>query len=272
MTKPALQSHLAMACDTHGVSQVYRDLAVETAVAISINGTTHAVMMTSPSDLRDFAIGFAITEGIITGLGQIESLDIIEHDTGLEAQFWLADDTARPFLARRRAMAGPVGCGLCGIDSLDQAVRPLPRLADQGPTIDPHFIAAATDQLRAHQPLHDQTHAAHAAGFLTQDGSLVLAREDVGRHNALDKLIGAMIETNTAPSTGAIVLTSRVSVEMVQTTAIAGCAIIIAASAPTTHALKLAQDANITLCASARAGRFECYSHPFRLKGNENVT
>jgi FdhD protein len=268
MTKDAVQSHSATTCDANGASQVFRDLAVETAVAVSINGTTHAVMMASPTDLRDFALGFAFTEGIITTLDQVQSLEILEHDTGLEARFWLSDDTARPFLSRRRAMAGPVGCGLCGIDSLEQAVRPLPVVTDTDMAIETKLIATATDQLRMHQPLHDQTHAAHAAGFLTKDGNVILAREDVGRHNALDKLIGAMIDRNLDPTNGAFVLTSRISVEMVQKTAFAGCPMIIAASAPTTHALMLARDANITLCASARAGRFDCYSHPFRLKGN----
>lgn len=251
---------------------ITRDLPDETAVAVSINGTTHAVMMASPKDLRDFAVGFAWTEGIITDLDQIQTLDLLEHDTGIEAQFWLADDTARPFLARRRAMAGPVGCGLCGIDSLDQAVRPLPVVASSAVRFDPVHVGRATDLLRAHQPLHDVTHAVHAAGFMASDGTLVSVREDVGRHNALDKLIGALLQDNVDPAGGAMVLTSRVSVEMVQKTALAGCPMIIAVSAPTRHALNLAQDANITLCTFARDGGFDCYTHPHRLKGNIDVT
>jgi FdhD protein len=268
MVNSAYQSHTALHCDDTSSSQVDRDVAIETAVAISINGTTHAVMMCSPTDLRDFAIGFALTEGIITALDQIESLEFIEHATGIEAQFWLAEDSARPFLARRRAMAGPVGCGLCGIDSLEQAVRPLPVVPTTQVDFDPVHIGMATDRLRDLQPLHDKTHAVHAAGFMDETGQIIVAREDVGRHNALDKVIGALACAANPAASGAIVLTSRVSVEMVQKTAMIGAPMIVAVSAPTSHALELAHTANITLCARAHGGEFDCYTHPFRLKGH----
>jgi len=251
-----------------GQTDVAYDVPNETAVAVSVNGTTHAVMMATPQHLRDFAIGFALTEGILTDTDQIRSLDIIDHPNGVEAQFWLTDETAQPFLARRRAMAGPVGCGLCGIDSLDQAVRTLPRVGDDTAHFPADQIVSACDDLQRQQPLHDVTHGVHAAGFLTRDHGITIVREDVGRHNALDKLIGALRQSDADPATGAIVLTSRVSVEMVQKTAIAGCGMIIAVSTPTSHALDLAQSANITLCAITRAGQTVCFAHPQRLEGN----
>ena len=178
---------------------------------------------------------------------------------------WLSEDRAEALAARRRFMAGPVGCGLCGIDSLDQATRGLPDLSGVGPVLDAAQVAQATDLLRDWQPLHDQTRAVHAAGFLVPGQGIVLAREDVGRHNALDKLIGAMARQGVDAGQGAFVLTSRVSVEMVQKCAIAGAGLLIAVSAPTAHALRLAQDAGITVAAFARGEGFDLFSHPERL-------
>lgn len=223
-------------------------------------------MMCSPADLEDFAVGFAFTEGFAQP-NQIERLEIVELDTGIEARIWVDDAVAERLGDRRRAMMGPVGCGLCGIDSLEQAVRALPVLPDGG-TIQYADAARGPEALRAHQPLHDLTHAVHAAGFMVQDQGIVLAREDVGRHNALDKLIGAMLTGGVDPRTGAIVLTSRVSVEMVQKTVLAGCPILIAVSAPTAHAVRLGEAANLTIAAFARShedgGRLETFSHPQR--------
>jgi FdhD protein len=161
-------------------------------------------------------------------------------------------------------MAGPVGCGLCGIDSLDAAARALPQVGD-GPRINRSEVARATDMLRDQQPLHDQTHATHAAGFLLPGQGIVLVREDVGRHNALDKLIGAMARQGIDASAGAVVMTSRLSVELVQKCAVAGVTTLIAVSAPTAHALRLAEDAGMTLAAFARGGAFDLYSHPQRI-------
>lgn len=245
---------------------VLRSLPEETPVALVFNGTTAAVMMASPLDLQDFAFGFALTEGFIDRLDQVQSFEIVAHAAGVEARFWIDEDQAKAMQSRRRNMLGPVGCGLCGIDSLEQAIRPLPVLAAAGPRLSRAEVAQATDLLRAHQPLHDQTHAVHAAGFLLPGRGIVLAREDVGRHNALDKLIGAMARAGLDAGAGAIVLTSRVSVEMVQKTVMAGCPVLIAVSAPTAHALRLALAANLTLVAFARGGGFDVYAHPDRIQ------
>ena len=262
-----LRAHISTAGLAHcaeGTRDIHRALPEEVPVALVFNGTTQAVMMATPADLSDFAHGFALTEGIVTDLDQIEDFEIAKHAQGIEARFWLSGDRAEALMARRRATAGPVGCGLCGIDSLEQAMRPVPRV-ESDLRLSPADVARATDALRTHQRLHDLTRATHAAGFLCPGGKVTLAREDVGRHNALDKLIGALLQQGTAPGSGAAVMTSRLSVELVQKCAIAGIPVLIAVSAPTGAAVHLAQQAGITLAAFARGGGFDVYSHPHRI-------
>ncbi len=260
------QSRPGLSVQAEGARRVTRSLPDEVPVALVFDGTTHAVMMATPDDIADFAHGFALTEGIVTDSEQVEDFEIVEHERGIEARFWLREDRQDALTARRRFMAGPVGCGLCGIDSLEQAIRPLPRVAPHGPTFSPLQIARATDALRDSQPLHDLTHATHAAGFILPGEAMPrVVREDVGRHNALDKLIGALLKSGIDPSTGAVVMTSRLSVELVQKCAMAGCAVLIAVSAPTAHALRLAETSGITLAAFARQGGFDLYSHPHRI-------
>ena len=242
---------------------VARSLPEEAPVAVTVNGTTQAVMMCTPADLSDFAVGFAFTEGFATP-DQLDGFEVIEIEAGIEARLWVPDAVAEALGERRRAMMGPVGCGLCGIDSLEQALRDLPVLG-QGEAMPFSEAAGGPEALRAHQPLHDLTHAVHAAGFLLPGQEIVLAREDVGRHNALDKLIGAALRDGRDLGKGAIVLTSRVSVEMVQKTVLAGCPILIAVSAPTAHAVRLAEAANLTIAAFARDGRLEIFTHPERI-------
>ena len=244
---------------------VRRTLPEETPVAMVYDGTTLAVMMATPADIGDFATGFSLTEGIVTDPGQIASCEIVVHDQGIEARMWLQGDRASALATRRRTLAGPVGCGLCGIDSLAEASRSLPDLHGAGPILGAAEVASAAESLRDWQPLHDQSLAVHAAGFLLPGQGVVLAREDVGRHNALDKLIGAMARQGLDAGQGAFVLTSRVSVEMVQKCAMAGGGFLIAVSAPTAHALRLAQGAGITLAAFARGEGFDLFSHPERL-------
>lgn len=241
-----------------------RDLPEEVAVALSYNGSTQAVMMATPADLVDFAYGFSLTEGI-AGRDEIDSVEIVETDLGLDLQIWLKDKAEARQRARRRSMAGPVGCGLCGIDSLAEAARRPRPVADRSFTMTPSQVMAAMAALTAHQPLHDATRAAHAAAYWTPEAGIVLAREDVGRHNALDKLIGALA----APAAGALLLTCRCSIDMVQKAAAAGFPVIIAASAPTVAAVTMADQAGITLIGLARADRFELFTHPQRIAPEE---
>lgn len=201
----------------HGQAvQTRRSLPEEVPVALVYNGTTQAVMMATPCDLEDFGRGFTRTEG----LGEVERIEVITHATGIEVQMWLPETQADALATRRRAMTGPVGCGLCGIDSLDQAVRSLPAVAG-GITLSPRDVGRAMAALRDGQILHNKTRAMHAAGFYVPSQGLICLREDVGRHNALDKLVGAVPDC----TIGAVVLTSRVSVDMVQKTALSGASL-----------------------------------------------
>ncbi len=249
------------------MQNMHRALPDEVPVALVFNGSTQAVMMATPEGLEAFGVGFALSEGIVDTADQIETLEVIPHDKGVEVRMWIASAQAERLDARRRTMFGPVGCGLCGIDSLEQALRALPRVTSEL-TLSATQVNAATEALRAHQPLHDQTRAVHAAGFWR--GGIIAACEDVGRHNALDKLIGTLARDGIDPSTGAIVLTSRVSVDMVQKTVIAGAPILIAVSAPTVQAVELAKETSLTIAAHARGDGFDIYSHSERIIEDED--
>lgn len=240
-----------------------KDLPEEVAVALVYNGTTQAVMMATPADIVDFAYGFTISEGIAT-LKEAGEVEVASHDLGIEARLWLPPGREAALAARRRALVGAVGCGLCGIDSLEAATRALPRLSGGGTSMTRDQACAALVSLRDWQPLHDATRAVHAAAFWLPDAGIVMAREDVGRHNALDKLIGALARAGIALCTGAVLLTSRLSVEMVQKTVMAGCPVLLSVSAPTAHAVRLADQAGLTL-ASTAGGALTTYSHPERI-------
>ncbi len=238
-----------------------RVLAEECPVALVYNGTSLAVVMATPTDLIDLALGFSLTEGIIAKPEEIESIDVVPHGDGIELRMWLAEASGRRLQVRRRQLVGPTGCGLCGIESLTEATRPVPQVI-RAITLEGHQIANAIEALAKVQALNLATRATHAAGFYLPDDRLVLLREDVGRHNALDKLAGALASQNLAGSTGAVVLTSRVSVEMVQKTAVIGAGILIAISAPTALAVRTATACGISLVGVARGSAFEIFSHP----------
>lgn len=265
MARPAHHSLPGIAWRRGQRAEIHRALPEEVPVAVVVDGSTLAVMMASPGDIRDFAIGFALGEGIVASADEITGFEVAEHASGIEARLWLRAGRAAELAARRRFMAGPVGCGLCGIDSLDAAMRPLPSVAENPLRLHPAEVALATEALRAAQPLHARTQGTHAAGFLRPGKGLLIAREDVGRHNALDKLIGAMAQAGIDAGTGAFVMTSRLSVELVQKAAMAGAPVLIAVSAPTAHALRLADGAGMTLAAFARDGGFDAYTRPDRI-------
>ncbi len=238
--------------------------ADEVAVALVHDAGTTAVMMATPSDIADLAIGFALTEGIIESPAEIARLEVVSNDLGLEARLWLVAARSARLARRRRALAGPTGCGLCGVDSLEAATRVLPK-ATNGLRLSASDIQAALHALSEAQDLGRTTRAAHAAGWWTPGEGLVMAREDVGRHNALDKLAGALAREPVARAPGAVVLTSRVSIEMVQKAAMIGVEAIVAISAPTGLAVEAADQAGITLVAIARDDGFMIFSHPQRI-------
>jgi FdhD protein len=241
-----------------------RSIPEETALALTYNGGAYAVMMGTPRDLRDFAIGFSLSEGIIQSPDDIDTLDIVELDEGIELRMWLAQSKADRLGERRRHIAGPTGCGLCGIDSIAEAVRPAAIVA-QGRSFSPREIMTAMQAVPALQSINVETRAVHAAGFWTPAHGIAALREDVGRHNALDKLAGAVAIEQLAASEGMVLLTSRVSVEMVQKAAAMGAPLVVAVSAPTALAVRMADAAGITLAAIARTDGFEIFTHPGRI-------
>ncbi|MCG6205391.1 formate dehydrogenase accessory sulfurtransferase FdhD [Rhodopseudomonas sp. HC1] len=241
-----------------------RAIPEEVPVAISYNGSTQAVMMATPADLEDFAIGFSLSEGVVERAAQIESFEIVPHDDGVELRMWIGGDVADRLQQRRRHIAGPTGCGLCGVDSIAEAVRPV-AIVGKGRTFSPQQIIAAIEAMPPLQTLNVETRAVHAAAYATPALGIVALREDVGRHNALDKLAGAIARQGIDATGGMVLLTSRVSVEMVQKTAVLGASVLVAVSAPTALAVKMAEAAGITLAAIARSDGFEIFTHPHRI-------
>ena len=241
-----------------------RAVAEETAVALTYNQATYAVMMATPADLEDFGLGFSLNEGVVTRASEILSTALVAMELGVEVRMELAPGAADRTIARRRRMAGPVGCGLCGVESLKEALRPLPPVT-AAMAVSPGDVADSLAALAASQNINRATSAVHAAGFWRRGAGLVAAREDVGRHNALDKLAGALARAGQTAESGAIVISSRVSVEMVQKAAMMGAPVLIALSAPTALAIRTAAGVGLTLIAVARADGFEVFTGHHRM-------
>jgi FdhD protein len=246
-------------------SQGERAIPEETALALTYNGSTYVVMMGSPQDLRDFAVGFSLSEGIIQSEGEIESLDIVDLGSGLELRIWLEQSKADRLRERRRYLTGPTGCGLCGVESIAEALRPT-AIVGASRQFSPQQIMSAMQGVPLLQQINIETHGVHAAAFWTPERGIVSLREDVGRHNALDKLAGALARGNVAAGDGMVLLTSRVSIEMVQKVAVIGVPVMVALSAPMALAVRAAEAAGITLAAVARADGFEVFTHPHRIE------
>jgi len=247
------------------ITEGERAVPEEVPVAFSYGGSTHAVMMASPADLVDFAVGFSLTEGIISTRAEIRSIEVIEAGAGFDVQLDLLDANAGALRARRRHMAGPVCRGLCGIESIEQAVRVVPELSGVEVAVEGDDIIAAMKALNEAQSLNRETRAVHGAGFYNPQKGLLAVREDVGRHNALDKLAGAVVNADLSPDTGIVVVTSRLSVEMVQKTAILGSPILAAISAPTALAIETAESSGVTLVALVRGEDFEIFTRADRI-------
>jgi FdhD protein len=240
-----------------------RTVPEECPIALVYDGTTAAVVMATPADLSDFAIGFSLTEGIIKDISELDTVEIVPNSQGIELRMWLTSRSGRQFQKRQRRLVGPTGCGLCGIESLAEATRSFARLSRRI-TLRSSQIERALDALSRGQVLN---HATHAAGFYLPDDTLIAIREDVGRHNALDKLAGALATEGISDRSGAILMTSRISIELVQKTAAMGCPILVAISAPTALAVRAAESYGITLVAVARGSSFEVFSHPDGIAG-----
>ena len=254
-----------------GLSLGSRSIPEETAVALTYNGGTYAVMMTTPQDLEDFAVGFSLSEGVISSSADIDSLDIMRLADGFELRMWLSKLKADRLQDRRRHIAGPTGCGLCGIDSIAEAMRPAAVVGRHGRQFSSERIMAAMQKLRLLQKLNTETRAVHAAAFWDFTSGIVALREDVGRHNALDKLSGALAHASVVANNGIILLTSRISVETVQKSAVIGAPVMVSVSAPTALAVRMADAAGITLAAIARADGLEVFTHPYRISSEAVV-
>jgi formate dehydrogenase accessory protein FdhD len=240
-------------------------VAEEVPVALEFNGVSHAVMMATPADLEDFAYGFAVTEGIVDSAPQIHDCEWSASAQGYTVQLTIAASCFARLKEKRRNLTGRTGCGLCGTESLAQAVRhPAPLQAVQ--SFDASAVSKALATMRTRQLLLAVTGATHAAAWCTADGHIELIREDVGRHNALDKLVGALVRSGRPASTGFITITSRASYEMVQKTAAVGVGLLAAVSGVTGLAVDVAQSAGLTLLGFARGDDVSIYSHPERFK------
>ena len=258
------QSRPVLRVRAGAVAHVDDMLVDEVPIALVYNGISHAVMMATPTHLDEFALGFSLSEGIIAAPGQCYGIEVERDAAGIAVQIDIATSAFVALKERRRSLAGRTGCGLCGVDSLDQVCRPWPPLPPaQG------FHAAgvrrALAAIGAEQQLTRMTGAAHAAAWCGMDGTIAIVREDVGRHNALDKVIGAMARAQARPGDGFLLITSRVSFEMAQKAAMAGVSALVGMSAPTLAAVDLAAQAGMTLLAFARGQDFVCYTHEDRL-------
>jgi FdhD protein len=248
-----------------GRRTVSEDLvAEEMPVALEYNGIGHAVMLASPADLEDFALGFSLSEGIVDTPEDMLGMEVETLPMGIRLALHVAGGCFARLKERRRNLAGRTGCGLCGVDSLAAVHRPLPPVTAAG-RIGQEALQRALAALAPHQPLQRRTGATHAAAWLDARGDILCAREDVGRHNALDKLIGALAQHRTDFGGGAALITSRASVEMVQKAATVGIGILAAVSAPTALAVRLARDLNLTLIGFLRPGGQVAYSHAHRI-------
>lgn len=247
-------------------------VAAEVPVALTYNRQPHVVMMATPRDLEDFAFGFSLTEGLINSTDELLACRVIPRDEGIEVALSVSEDAAERISSQRRNLTGRTGCGLCGAERLEQAVR-RPAAVPKALTIKHEALQNALQSLSAQQPLQAATGAVHAAAWCLADGSLAMVREDVGRHNALDKLIGGLTREGGRPEPGFALVSSRASYEMVQKAASVGMELLIAVSAPTSLAIELARDCGMTLVGFARPGRHNVYTAPERIEhrhGNQD--
>lgn len=245
-------------------AQGVRAVAAEVPVAFVYDGGTEAVMMATPGDLEDFALGFSLNDGIVASRDDIGELAIVEVAQGIELRMLLRTSNRDALVGRRRHRAGPVGCGLCGVESIEEALPALPPVT-AGMTVTPSGVIAAMQALAPLQTLNRETRAVHAAALFVPGEGIVAVREDVGRHNALDKLAGALVKGGRKASEGAILMTSRISVELVQKAARMGASVLAAVSAPTALALREADAAGLTLIGVVRDDGLEVFTHAGRV-------
>lgn len=255
---------LGLVVTAAGTHAIERPVAEEVPVALVYNGLSHVVLLATPLDIEDLATGFSLTESVLESPRELLDIEVAEVPEGIEARLRITERRFAALKERRRFLAGRTGCGLCGVESLAEANRALGQVA-AATSIAQTAMRRALAALPAHQPLNAATGAMHAAAWVDRQGTIVLAREDVGRHNALDKLVGARIAKGEGFGDGFVLITSRCSYEMVAKAAMAGIGVLVAVSAPTRRALRIAADAGITVVALARADAMTVFTHPDRI-------
>jgi FdhD protein len=239
-------------------------VAEEIPVALVYHGVPHVVMLATPADLEDLGVGFTLSEGLVSRADEIRSVEVTHGPDAADVRISVAWERFSELLQRRRNLTGRTGCGLCGAETAEDAIREVAHVGP-GPSVSVQELHAAIEQLAALQPINSRTGSVHGAAWVLPGKGIQLVREDVGRHNALDKAIGALVRAGADRSAGFMLTTSRASYEMVQKTAAAGISMLAALSAPTAFAVRLAQQAGLTLVAFARADRHVVYAHPGRL-------
>jgi FdhD protein len=240
-------------------------VAEERPVGLLYHGIPHVVMLASPADLEDLAVGFTLSEGIVPSRSDIRSVELVAKDDSLNVDIQISADSFSALLRRRRNLTGRTGCGLCGVETVEEAVRN-PAPVGVGVRVSSKELHAALESLQSRQTVNSVTGSVHAAAWGLPGEGIQLVREDVGRHNALDKVIGALVRAQIDASEGYFIITSRASFEMVQKTAMVGVSFVAAVSAPTALAIDVANTANVTLVGFARADRHVIYSHPHRME------
>jgi FdhD protein len=267
-TEPALEVSSAVNVDrwsqgelTHAADQV----AEEMPIALVYHGVPHVVMLATPADLEDFAVGFTLSEGLVERPDEIRSVEVTYGAEAADVKITVAWERFSGLLQRRRNLTGRTGCGLCGAETAEDAIRELSRVGP-GPTVSTAGLHEAIEQLSTMQPINARTGSVHAAAWVIPGKGVRFVREDVGRHNALDKAIGALVRSGADRSEGYMLITSRASFEMVQKSATVGISFLAAFSAPTAFAVRLAQKTGLTLIAFARRDRHVVYANPERLK------
>ncbi len=245
-----------------GAEESRRTIANEVPVALEYDGQPYAVMMATPADLEDFAVGFSLTERLVARAGDIARIDIRSAERGIAIDIRLEKPASEKLVTRQRALVGQSGCGICGIQTLDEAVPKLPVLT-AAPKVKSAALFDALSRLTSHQKLNEATGAVHAAAFCQTDGCIVVVREDVGRHNALDKLIGHLARNRADAADGFALLTSRCSYELVQKAVISRIPVLATISAPTELAVTIANESKLTLIALARPDSMLVFNDPF---------
>lgn len=236
----------------------------ETPVVLVYNGIPHVVMMATPADLEDFIVGFSVTEELIRTPADLRDIKVVRYGQGIEVQAVVPPECEAVVASRSRRLSGRTGCGVCGADSIDAVLKQL-HTVTAGPPVERSAIEAGLRAITTHQTLNAAAGTVHAAAWAHRDGSVELVREDVGRHNALDKLIGALLTRGIRAADGFVIVTSRASFEMVQKTTVLGAPLLVAISGPTGLAVRLAEQAGVTLVGFARGDRLTVYTHPEQL-------